>query len=140
MPANTRRPNPYEDAGSEAINAMVARVAPAILELLADGAPRTKPAIVEALAGRHDRQDVVHALIRLAVTGQVEESGGRYALGARASASNSRPWPGGLSCGCHAAALAGAQERGGGGGYSPKPAAGRSRILGLLRSGVGHPG
>jgi hypothetical protein len=61
---------------------MVARVAPAILELLADGAPRTKPAIVEALAGRHDRQDVVHALIRLAVTGQVEESGGRYALGA----------------------------------------------------------
>jgi hypothetical protein len=82
MPANTRRPNPYEDAGSEAINAMVARVAPAILELLADGAPRTKPAIVEALAGRHDRQDVVHALIRLAVTGQVEESGGRYALGA----------------------------------------------------------
>jgi hypothetical protein len=82
MPANTRRPNPYEDAGSEAINAMVARVAPAILELLADGAPRTKPAIVEALAGRHDRQDVVHALIRLAVIGQVEESGGRYALGA----------------------------------------------------------
>ena len=82
MPSNTRRPNPYEDAGSEAINAMVARVAPAILELLADGAPRTKPAIVAALAGRHDCQDVVHALIRLAVTGQVEESGGRYALAA----------------------------------------------------------
>jgi hypothetical protein len=59
---------------------MVARVAPAILELLADGTPRTKPAIVAALAGRHDRQDVVHALIRLAVTGQVSESGGKYTL------------------------------------------------------------
>jgi hypothetical protein len=47
--------------------------------LLADGVPRTKPAIVEALAGRHDRQDVVHALIRLAVTGRVEETGGKYA-------------------------------------------------------------
>src|SRR3954447_8291621 len=50
---------------------MVERVAPDILALLADGVPRTKPAIVEALAGRHDKQDVVHALIRLAVTGQV---------------------------------------------------------------------
>jgi hypothetical protein len=57
---------------------MVERVAPFILELLADAMPRTKPAIVEALAGRHDRQDVVHALIRLAVTGRVEETGGRY--------------------------------------------------------------
>ena len=42
--------------------------------------PRSKPAIVEALAGRHGKQDVVHALIRLAVTGQVEEKGGKYAL------------------------------------------------------------
>ena len=42
------------NAGSAEINAMVERVAPAILELLADGMPRTKPAIVEALAGRHD--------------------------------------------------------------------------------------
>ena len=56
----------------------MARVAPAILGLLADGVPRTKPAIVEALAGRHDKQDVAHALIRLAVTGRVVETGGRY--------------------------------------------------------------
>ena len=35
-------------AGSAGMNAMVARVAPAILELLADGAPRRKLAIVEA--------------------------------------------------------------------------------------------
>jgi hypothetical protein len=79
MPTSTRKPSPYERAGSAAVNATVERVAPSILELLADGVPRSKPAIVEALAGRHDKQDVVHALIRLAVTGRVEESGGRYA-------------------------------------------------------------
>src|SRR3954469_9409149 len=54
----------------------------ATVELLADGVPRSKAAVVEALAGRHDKQDVVHALIRLAVTGQVEETGGKYALAA----------------------------------------------------------
>ena len=75
-----RKPSPYEGAGSEAINATVARIAPAILELLADGVPRSKPAIVEALAGRHDKQDVAHTLIRLAVTGQVLETGGKYTV------------------------------------------------------------
>jgi hypothetical protein len=77
-----RKPSPYEGAGSEAINAMVARTAPAVLELLADGVPRSKPAIVAALAGRHAKDDVVHTLIRLAVTGQVVETGGKYALAA----------------------------------------------------------
>ena len=81
-PPVTRRPSPYEGAGSEAINAMVTRVAPAVLELLADGVPRSKPAIVEALAGRHDKQDIAHTLIRLAVTGRVVETGGRYILAA----------------------------------------------------------
>jgi hypothetical protein len=76
------RPSPYERAGSEAVNATVARVAPAILELLADGLPRSKPAIVEALAGRHAKDDVVHTLIRLAVTGQVDDTGGKYTLAA----------------------------------------------------------
>ena len=66
MPTNTRKPLPYERAGSAELNAMVERVAPDILALLADGVPRIRPAIVEVLAGRHDRQDVVHALIRLA--------------------------------------------------------------------------
>ncbi len=74
--------SPYERAGSAAVNAMVERVAPDILGMLGDGVPRRKPAIVAALAGRHDRQDVVHALIRLAVTGQVEELSGRYTLAA----------------------------------------------------------
>jgi hypothetical protein len=81
MPSSTRRSPPHEGAGSAVISAMVARVAPAILELLADGVPRTKAAIVEALVGRHDKQDVVHALIRLAVTGQVVETGGKYVPG-----------------------------------------------------------
>ena len=42
--------------------------------------PRTKAAIAEALAGRHDREDVALALIRLAVTGRVEETNGKYLL------------------------------------------------------------
>ena len=71
-------------AGSAEINATVARVAPAILELLADGAPRRKLAIVEALAGRYDRPDVTGTSIRLTVTGQVRETGGKYTLTAEA--------------------------------------------------------
>jgi hypothetical protein len=43
--------------------------------------PRTKAAIAAALAGRHAAKDVVHALIRLAVTGRVEQAGSRYTLG-----------------------------------------------------------
>ena len=74
------RPKPSAITGTAELNATIERVAPAILELLADGVPRTRPAIVAALAGRHDKQDVAHALIRLAVTGQVGETGGRYAL------------------------------------------------------------
>ena len=70
------------NAGSAEINAMVERVAPDILGLLADGLPRSKPAIVEALAGRHAGEDVALALVRLAVTDRVRESGGRYALAA----------------------------------------------------------
>jgi hypothetical protein len=66
--------------GTAELNAMIERVAPAILELLADGVPRPKPAIVEALAGRHDGEDVVLALVRLAVTERVVETGGKYTL------------------------------------------------------------
>ena len=73
---------PRAMTGTYELNATIERVAPAILELLADGVPRTKPAIVEALAGRHVRDDVVHTLIRLAVTGQLVETGGKYTLAA----------------------------------------------------------
>jgi hypothetical protein len=74
------RPKPSALTGTAELNATIERIAPSILELLADGVPRTKAAIVEALAGRHDKQDVELALIRLAVTGQVEETGGKYTL------------------------------------------------------------
>ena len=74
------RPKPSAFTGTAALNARVARVAPAILELLADGVPRTKAAIVAALAGRHAAEDVALALVRLAVTGRVAETGGRYRL------------------------------------------------------------
>ena len=57
MPTSTRKPSPTS-AGSAEVNAMVERVAPAILGLLGDGVPRARPAIVEALAGRHAKQDV----------------------------------------------------------------------------------
>ena len=65
-----------------ALEAVIARTAPAILELLADGVPRSRPAIAAALAGRHGRRDVTLALMRLAVTGRLDRSGGKYRLGA----------------------------------------------------------
>ena len=52
-------------------NAMIARTAPAVLELLGDGVARSKKAIVAALADRHAKDEVVLTLMRLAVTGQV---------------------------------------------------------------------
>ena len=76
------RPKPSAITGTAELNATIDRVAPAILGLLADGVPRSRPAIVEALADRHARDDVIHTLIRLAVTGQVREIGGKYTLGA----------------------------------------------------------
>ena len=75
------RAKPSAFSGTAELNAMIERVAPDILALLADGVPRRKPAIVEALAGWHAGEDVALALIRLAVTEQVEEYGGKYTVG-----------------------------------------------------------
>ena len=72
-------PKPY--LSSADTEAMVARVAPAILELLADGVPRNEKAIVAALAGRHPKDEVVRTLMRLAVTDRVDDRGGKYVLG-----------------------------------------------------------
>jgi hypothetical protein len=66
--------------GTAELNAMIERVAPDILALLADSVPRTKATITKALAGRHAEDDVALALIRLAVTGRVEDTGGKYML------------------------------------------------------------
>src|SRR3954447_21295528 len=71
-----RRSSSYENASSAAVNAMVERVAPAILGLLADGVPRSKAAIIEALADRHDRQDVLHRP-RPAADGAARRAAGR---------------------------------------------------------------
>ena len=80
------RTKPSALTGTAELNAMIERVAPDVLGLLADGAPRTKAAIVKALAGRHDRQDVALALVRLAVTGRVVETGSKYTLARRTRA------------------------------------------------------
>jgi hypothetical protein len=71
-------PKPYPS--STDTEAMVARVAPAILELLADGVPRSRRAIVAALAERHPTDEVRRTLMRLAVTDRLAEIGGRYTL------------------------------------------------------------
>jgi hypothetical protein len=65
-------------SGSAEIEAMVARTAPSVLELLQDGAPRTRSVIISALADRHPKEDVVRTLMRLAVTGQLVETGRKY--------------------------------------------------------------
>jgi hypothetical protein len=71
-------PKPSAPTGTAKLNAMIERVAPDILALSADGVPRTKAAIVKALAGRHAEDEIELTLIRLAVTGRVVESGGKY--------------------------------------------------------------
>lgn len=78
-PAGSGRPSL---SGSTAIETMVARTAPAVLALLADGVARPRSAIITALAGRHPREDVVRTLMRLAVTGQLVEAERKYSLAA----------------------------------------------------------
>lgn len=71
-------------ASSEDTKAMIARVAPAILALLGDGVPRSKKAIVAALADRYPKDEIKRTLMRLAVTDRVVETRGKYALAAPA--------------------------------------------------------
>jgi hypothetical protein len=77
-PARSGRPGSL--SGSAEIDVMVARTAPAVLGLLADGVPRAKSAIITALADRHPKEDVVRTLMRLAVTGQLLGTERRYGL------------------------------------------------------------
>ena len=85
MPTSPRKPTasrakPATFTGSASINTLIDQVAPAVLALLADGVPRTKGVIVQALARRHGTEAVAFALIRLTVTGEVEQSGSKYTL------------------------------------------------------------
>jgi hypothetical protein len=81
-PEHHRTRMPPRSSSSADIDAMVARVAPAILELLGDGVPRSRRAIIAALAERHPKDEVKRTLMRLAVTDRVVESGGKYGLAA----------------------------------------------------------
>jgi hypothetical protein len=67
-------------ASSADINAVITQVTPDVLALLGDGVPRTKRAIVAALADRHPKEDVRRTLMRLAVTERLVETGGKYTL------------------------------------------------------------
>lgn len=71
---------PSRHTSSADINAMVERVAPAVLEVLADGVPRRMKAIGEALAGRHPKNEVELTLMRLAVTDVIVDRGEGYTL------------------------------------------------------------
>ena len=65
---------------SDAIEATIAATAPAILRLLEDGVPRSRRTLVQALAASHAKADVTCTLMRLAVTGRLDEDRGRYTL------------------------------------------------------------
>jgi hypothetical protein len=67
-------------SGSAEIEAMVARTAPAVMELLQDGTPRPRSAIITALADRHPKEDVTRTLMRLAVTEKLVEANRKYSL------------------------------------------------------------
>jgi hypothetical protein len=61
-------------------DAVIAHVTPDILALLGDGVPRSRGTILMALADRHPKDDVRRTLMRLAVTEQLVEKGGKYTL------------------------------------------------------------
>ena len=65
---------------SNPIEAIVAATSPAVLALLADGVPRSRRAIVQALAPAYAKDDVKCTLMRMAVTGRLGELSGRYTL------------------------------------------------------------
>jgi hypothetical protein len=79
-------PRRYPSSSADT-DATVAPVAPAVLALLGDGVPRSRRAIVAALADRHPRDEVVCALMRLAVTDRLAEAGGKYTLAGSEEAS-----------------------------------------------------
>jgi hypothetical protein len=62
------------------LDAAIERVTPDVLALLGDGVPRNEAAIIAALTGRHAKDDVKLAIMRLDVVGQLDRQGGRYTL------------------------------------------------------------
>ena len=86
---------PSRYTSSADTHAMVARIAPSVLELLGDGVLRSRKAIVAALAGQHEKDEVVRTLMRLAVIGQVVDVDRKYGLpgSSRARSGLSRKQP-----------------------------------------------
>jgi hypothetical protein len=86
MPPHRKTPTtdntspPRRASASDDVNAAIARVTPDVLALLADGVPRTRGTILTTLADRHPRDDVKRTLMRLAVTEQLVEKGGKYTV------------------------------------------------------------
>jgi hypothetical protein len=62
------------------LDAMIERVAPDVLTLLADGVARSEAAIIAALVSRHAKDDVTLTVMRLNVVGRLDLQGGRYTL------------------------------------------------------------
>ena len=71
---------PSRYTSSADTHAMIARIAPSVLELLGDGVLRSRKAIVAALAGQHEKDEVVRTLMRLAVIGQIVDIDRKYGL------------------------------------------------------------
>ena len=71
---------PDRYSSSADTHAMVARVAPAILELLRDGLSRSRHDIVAALTPQFAKDEVVRTLMQLTVTGQLIEAERKYRL------------------------------------------------------------
>jgi hypothetical protein len=71
---------PSRPSSSADLAATIERVAPDVLALLADGVPRTKRTIIATLADRHPKDAIKLAIMRLDVTEQLVEKGGKYTL------------------------------------------------------------
>jgi hypothetical protein len=85
IPCPRRRMPPTKRWSSADFDAVIAQVTPDVLALLSDGVPRSRAAIIAALAGRHLKDDVRRTLMRLAITERLVEKRGRYTLPALGS-------------------------------------------------------
>jgi hypothetical protein len=71
---------PAKRWSSADLDAAIERVTPDVLTLLADGVARSEAAIIAALADRHAKDEVKLTVMRLDVTEQLVEKGGKYVL------------------------------------------------------------
>ncbi len=75
-----KSPAPRSLHGYNDLEDVLTRTTPAVLALLDDGVPRSRRAIVAALADLYPREDVARAVMRLAVTGQLIPADRGYRL------------------------------------------------------------